>query len=198
MKTIIVDKPVRDVNGVFSALKNADPPFVALSVGSDTRKTYVYLDESEEKDPTDIVFGWQDTPELRVKSTAASGLGAPEVPADEVSVHDLLIQKVTPAGEVVLGDERLLVTSPNPVHISTPRPRLADGMVVVQIGPSKLVGEALIDVSDPDGVMKSSKLIVRFTLPKPKLKELGLEPTPEPVAEKKGGIMAVFRRILGI
>jgi hypothetical protein len=199
MKTIVVDKPVRDVDGVFGALKKADPPFVALSVGSDRRKTYVYLDESEEKDPTDIVLGWQDTPELRVKSTAASGsLGAPEVPADEVSVHDLLIQKVTPAGDVVLGDDKILVTSPHPVNISTSRPRLVDGMVVVQVGPSKLVGEALIDVSDPNGVMKGSKLVIRFTLPKPKPKELELEPVLEPVVEKKGGIMAVFRRILGI
>ena len=199
MKTIVIEKPVRDVDGVFGALKNSDPPFIALSVGSDQRKTYVYLDESEEKDPTDIVLGWKDTPELRVKSTTPSGpLGVPEVPADEVSVHDLLIQKVTPAGEVVLGDDRVLVTSPHPVSISAPRPRLVDGMVVVQVGPSKLVGEALIDVSDPNGVMKGSKLIVRFTLPRPKPKELELEPVLEPVPEKRGGIMAVFRRILGI
>jgi len=199
MKTVVIDKPVRDVDGVFGALKRADPPFVALSVGSDTRKTYVYLDESEEKDPTDIVLGWKDAPELRVKSTAISGpLGIPEVPADEVSVHDLLIQKVTPSGEVVFGDDRVLVTSPHPVNISTSRPRLVDGMTMVQIGPSKLVGEALIDVSDPGGVMKGSKLVIRFTLPKPKPKELELEPVLEPVVEKRGGIMAVFRRILGI
>lgn len=199
MKTIVVDKPVRDVDGVFGVMKKSDPPFLVLSVGSDPRKTYVYLDESEEKDPTGIVLEWKDDPELRVKSTAPTGaLGVPEVPADGVAVHDLLIQKVTPAGEVVLGDERVVVSTPHMVNISVLRPRLVDGMATVQVGPSKMAGEAIIDVTDPDLGMKSSKLLIRFTIPKPKPQELEFEPALEPVIEKKGGIMAVFRRILGI
>jgi hypothetical protein len=202
MKTITVDKPVRDVDGVFRALKNADPPFVALSVGADQKKTYVYLDEGEEKDPTEIVLGWQDAPEIRVKSTAPLGsLGIPEVQADGLEVHDLLIRKTTPSGEVVPGDERVLISTPHMVNISMLRPRLNEGMATVQIGPSKIHGEALVEVSDPDGVMKSSKLIVRFLLPKAKPPEPVPEPGQEPAGEKvekKGGIMAVFRRILGI
>lgn len=199
MKTIVVDKPTRDVDGVFGALKKADPPFFVLSVGADPKKTYVYLDEAEDRDPTEIVLGWKDVPELWVKSTAPLGtLGVPEVQADGVEVHDLLIRKVNPSGEVLPGDERVLVSTPHMVNISMLRPRLSEGMTMVQIGPSKMAGEAVIDVSDPDHGMKGSKLIVRFTTPKAKPREPALEPVPEPVVEKKGGIMAVFRRILGI
>jgi hypothetical protein len=194
MKTITVPKPVRDVDGLVRAFQQADPPFAVVSVATDPRQTYVYLEDSEEKDPAPIVESWVDRPELKVAATGQIGsFGVAEALANDLDVHTVLIQKVDPAGNVVDGSEKLSVTTPQGVMLSEASPRLSEGMAMIQVGPSAKVGDCLIEVTDRSGKMKPVKLPLRF-VPRPS----DQEPNPVPAPEKKGGIMAAIRRILGI
>jgi len=51
---------VRDLGGLYIDLRKKE--FAVKNVGMDGRGTYVYLEESEEKDPTGIVREWVDKP----------------------------------------------------------------------------------------------------------------------------------------
>jgi hypothetical protein len=194
MKTITVPRPVRDVNGLVRALKQSDPPFAVVSVGTDPRQTYIYLEDAEDKNPAPIVEGWVDYPELKVASTGQAGLlGVSEALSNGIDVHTVLIQKTDPSGNVVEGSEKLSVTTPHGVTLSDASPKLSDGMAMVQVGPSEKAGDFLIEVSDRSGKMKSVKVPLRFVK-----QRVDQEPNQAPVIEKKGGIMATIRRILGI
>lgn len=59
-KTVQVDSKVEDLWGLYADLRRAS--FLVKNVGSDERGTYVYLDPSEEKDPTPIVEAWNGRP----------------------------------------------------------------------------------------------------------------------------------------
>lgn len=59
-KIVKVPVKVDDVMGLLIDLKKSG--FAALNVGSDPVNTYVYLDPSEEKDPTSIVESWAGRP----------------------------------------------------------------------------------------------------------------------------------------
>src|SRR3990170_2619222 len=112
MKSIVIEKPIRDVDGVLNLLKAQDPPFAIMSVGTDPKRTYIYLDDDEARDPSPFIRDWQDAPELRVSAAGAPGLlGVVDVPSNGSDVHTILIEKVTPAGEIVPGNEKLLVSS---------------------------------------------------------------------------------------
>jgi len=59
-KMVTVPLKVEDVMGLLIDLKKGG--FSVLNVGSDLGNTYVYLDPSEEKDPTSVVESWVGKP----------------------------------------------------------------------------------------------------------------------------------------
>lgn len=71
-KIVKVPVWVEDVMGLLIDLKKGG--FAALNVGSDPGNTYVYLDPSEEKDPTSLVESWagKSTPPLDDKEAWAA------------------------------------------------------------------------------------------------------------------------------
>lgn len=208
MKPIVIERPTRDVNGLMRLLQAQDPPFAVMSVGADSRRTYLYLDDDETRDPAPIVQEWKDAPELQVSVAGTPGhLGVVEVAANGIDVHVLTIRKTTPTGEVIPGNERINVSTRSAVKISDARPRLVDGVTVVEVGPYERPGEARIDVTDSSGKMSGASVTLRFTRKKP-------EPPPEPVVEEspvdpeavemtsdpeaQGGIWSTLKRILRI
>jgi len=194
MKTVIVEKAVRDVDGILDALKKSDPPFAAVSVGADRRRTYIFLEDLESKDPSGLVMGWSDKPELRLTSTAPVGtLGIPEVVANDVDVHTLLIQKTTPGGDVLPGEDRIVLRTRHRVNISSMRVKLSEGMAMVKVGPSSAPGEAVVEVMDSEGVMTNASILLRFVSPKPTPHE-----SASPKPEKKGGVLETLRKLIGI
>lgn len=194
MKTVQVPRPIRDVNGLLSAFRKVDPPFGIVSVGTDPRTTYVYLEDHEGRDPAPIVEAWMDEPELRASATGQVGAqNIVEALANGVDVHTLLIQKTDPAGTVIPGDERLVITVPEGLTVSDAAPRLNEGMVMIQIGPSTKSGDFKVEVTDKAGKLRATKLPLRF------VRNHAVE-TPEvaPTPVRKGGIMEAIRRWLGI
>jgi hypothetical protein len=59
-KVIEVPARVRDLAGLLFSLQKAD--FSVQNVGADSEKTYVHLEESEEKDPSPVVLEWAEKP----------------------------------------------------------------------------------------------------------------------------------------
>lgn len=55
-KKVLVEAPVEDLWGLYADLRRAS--FMVKNVAYDHRGTYVYMDPSEEKDPTSIVQSW--------------------------------------------------------------------------------------------------------------------------------------------
>lgn len=195
MKTVKVERPVRDVDGLLETLRKAEPPFGVVSVGTDPRATYVYLEDHEGRDPSPIVQGWVDNPELRASATGQLGpQNVVEALANGVDVHTVLIQKVDSTGNVIAGDEKILVAAPEGLAVSERTPRLNEGMVMIQVGPSTKSGDFSVTVSDRAGKLKSATLPLRFVA----------RHSPDnsqevaPAIEKKGGVMAAIRRWLGI
>lgn len=213
MKEITVEKPVRDVNGLMRLLRAQDPPFEVVSVGADSARTYLYMDEGEQRDPAPIVQDWKDAPELQISVAGTPGhLGAMEVVANGKDVHILTIKKVTPTGEIVPGNEKLHITVRGAHKISNTRPRLVDGIVVVEVGPCDNPTEAIISVTDPAEKMSGASVMLRFTRKKPEppaelpmLDALQAEATAAveeldvvSVPERKGSIWSTLKRILRI
>lgn len=56
-KTVLVEAHVEDLCGLYIDLRKAS--FLVKNVATDRRGTYVYLDPSEEKDPSPIVENWK-------------------------------------------------------------------------------------------------------------------------------------------
>lgn len=194
MKTIQVPKPIRNVDGLLAELKKADPPFGVVSVGTDPRSTYIYLEDHEDRDPAPIVQAWVDDPELKAIATGQVGIqGVAEALANGVDVHTILIQKVDPAGNVVPGAEKLTISAPPGIPVSDSAPKLSEGMVMIQVGPSQKTGDFSVMVSDRSGKLKKAVLPLRFVA-----KQTPVEPEEKPTIETKGGVMAAIRRWLGI
>jgi hypothetical protein len=133
-------------------------------------------------------------PELQVSSTGDPGMfGVVEALSNGVDSHTILIKKTDPAGNVVDGSEELLIEASHRVALSDATPKLSEGMAMIRIGPSENVVDFTIEVSDRSGNMPPVKLPLRFVKQK-----ADQEPMTPPAIEKKGGLMAVIRRILGI
>jgi len=82
MKTISTDAIIEDLYGLVEDLRKRS--FGVLNVATDQRGTYVYLDDSEEKDPLPIVLEWVGKPatkmtlkewQARVKASQAKDEG---------------------------------------------------------------------------------------------------------------------------
>jgi hypothetical protein len=55
-KVIEIPSQVRDLAGLYFDLRKAE--FAVRNVGAGPEKTYVYLDDAEEKDPSALVLEW--------------------------------------------------------------------------------------------------------------------------------------------
>lgn len=60
MKTITTAAVVEDLYGVLEDLKKRD--FDVLNIATDPRGTYIYLHDSEDKDPVPVVMEWVGKP----------------------------------------------------------------------------------------------------------------------------------------
>ncbi len=60
VRSIAVPGQVKDLYGLYVALRRSS--FAVRNVGADERSTYVYLEESEGKDPVPIVESWLGRP----------------------------------------------------------------------------------------------------------------------------------------
>lgn len=61
MKVSSIASKVDDLYGLYVDLKKAE--FKVKNVGADSRGTYVYLDDAEEKDPASLIESWVGQPE---------------------------------------------------------------------------------------------------------------------------------------
>jgi hypothetical protein len=192
MKQVVIEKPVRDVDGLLKALRSATPPFDALSVASDPKRTYVYLQSWEENDPTPLVKAWEDIPELSVSIVGNQGPdGIYEALADGMDAHTLLIRKLNAEGQEIGGNETLRVEVPDGVEVSPPKPVLSEGQVMVKIGPASSPTEFQASVLDYGKRMRSVTIRLRF---------VGHAPSGEPIVQKdppKRGFLAILKRLIG-
>lgn len=163
MKQVSVEKPVRDVDGLLKALRKANPPFDVLSVASDPKRTYVYLQTWEENDPTEIVKAWEDIPELSITIVGNQGSdGVHEALADGADAHTLLVRKVTAEGLEVDGTETLHVELPEGVECIPAKPTLSGGQVMVKVGPSRKAFDFSATIVDPGKRVRPSTVKLRF------------------------------------
>lgn len=204
MKTVVIEKPTKDVDGLLTELRKVGP---VVSVASDPRRTYIYLDDDQEIDPSPAVKAWEDEHELHIESmNPVAPDGIPAATADQSDVHTVMIQKTKSSGEVVQDNTKLLITTPQPVPLSMSKVRLENGLASITVGPSKKIGDVLIDVSDTSGKMKSARLVVRFVSPpheKPEAFEEKIgevvearDDTPPEVRHQRG-VWAKIRSMLG-
>ncbi len=197
MKQIVVEKPVRDVDGLLKALRSATPPFDALSVASDPKRTYVYLQSWEENDPTPIVQAWEDIPELSVTIVGNQGQdGVNEAFADGVDAHTLLIRKVNAEGVEIGGNEPIRLEVPSGIEVTPARPVLSEGQVMVKIGPAKAPIEFRATVLDHSKRMSPATVKLRFVSRGPDGSAKNGEASVLKDAPKRG-FMALLKRLVG-
>lgn len=177
MKSIVVQKPVRDMQRLLEALRKSDPPFSVVTIGLDERRTYVYLDDKEDKDPTPLVEAWKDEAYLRVVTPGdAAPDGIHEALAGTSEKFDVSIEKVShETGEVLPGDEELQVTVKSPEGSSCRKERLVKGRLSLGIGPCRMPGAVQVSAVDRSIRLGSVHLAARFV-------ETRMPPLPVPEA----------------
>lgn len=179
MRTLVVEKPVRDVEGLWGAIRAADPDLGILSVGADARRTYLYIEDTEPRDPSAHVWEWTDLPELRLLAQEPPGAdGVAETAADGEACHTVLVEKVAVEGGVLPGDEKLVLVNPENVSVTPRSLALVDGRATVLFGPSKETGEFTVEVRDAAGRLRPARVRLRFVRRRP------LPPAPAQPAEE--------------
>lgn len=99
-KIVTIPGQVHDVNGLYIDLKKA--LFAVRNVGGDERLTYVYLEPSEEKDPTEIAMQWVGKPLPERTRTFLRRRNAEFEEAEKVVLPELGIPvEVTPDGALI-------------------------------------------------------------------------------------------------
>lgn len=185
MKRIVFDRPTKNVEGLLTELRKIGP---VITVASDPRKTYVYLEKDSELDLKPFMKTWEDVPEIRVESmNAVDSDGIPIAVADGKDVHTLVIQKTTIEGEVIPDGTKIVVTSPQPVTITPGKFRLKDGLASITVGPSDKVGNVVLSVQDSSKKMKVVTSKIRF-IGKP-------APAPPPVPDAPSQPVAVKEKL---
>lgn len=121
MKKISTDAIVEDLYGLVEDLKKRS--FGVLNVATDQRGTYVYLNDSEEKDPLPVVMEWvgKPAPKMTLKEWQARVKAAQaQAPGDKKSflgkIMGFLMRKKEPEARVV----GTLFEAPDPVASDTP------------------------------------------------------------------------------
>lgn len=163
MKTVVVEKPVRDIHGVIAALRENDPPFAVVNVGADAQRTYVYLEDYEDKDPTSVVEGWKDVDVLRLSVKAPLGPDdVPEAKADGQEVHEVSVEKFDDdTNEPLDGNEWIVAVATGCAPMRT-HMRLKDGRAVLRVGPSPEPGEVVLRVHDAHLKLGAAEVRLRF------------------------------------
>jgi hypothetical protein len=83
MKSIKIDGAVKDVYPLLKALKSATPPYKVLGVGVDNRCTYINLEDSEQRDPTDLAISLFPELKLVANVNIVSGIVATGAEAED-------------------------------------------------------------------------------------------------------------------
>jgi len=188
MKTLIFERPTKDVDGLLVELRKIGP---VISVASDPRRTYVYLPQDVALNVKPVVRIWEDVPEIRVESMNPAGPdGASVAMADGTDSHSLLVQKTTSQGELIQDDMKIVVSSESAVKITPAKGRLEKGLLSVAVGPSVQAGDVLLEVRDAAGRMKAASVRLRFVVPA----ETPPPAAPDAVSE---GMWQKLKRVLG-
>lgn len=177
MRSVIVEKPVHDMNRLLEALRSSDPPFSVIAIGVDERRTYVYLNDKEEKDPTPVVQAWKDEAYLRLTtSQEVAPDGIPEALTGAIERFAILIEKVShETQEVLPGDEEMQIRIKTPEGSSCEKKRLVKGKLSLSIGPSKTQGDVQVSAIDRKIRLGSAELKARFV-------DLRTPPAPPEIA----------------
>lgn len=209
MKVVVVERPVKDVDGVLVALRSEKPPLDVITVGTDDQHTYIYLADRETRSPKSKVLEWKDKPELRL--TFDSPL---RIPADGKSTARITVTHCDPlTGVPVNARVKVDVSSRRRLPVSKSRISMKDGQFSITIGPSNVIGDDVVEVTDPSWVLKTVQ--ARFTFievpppPPPPASAVSKLPTVvkgKPVSDKKKAaqdenekrpsVWTVFRKII--
>ncbi len=186
MKHVIVERPVKDIEGLLAALQKEMPSSV-MSVASDPSKTYVYLQDTAQEDPTEQVMEWKDPPELMVVIEG-------DLPvADGKSRASVIVSYVEPfTKEPQLGKFKVRVSSKLGLKLSPRKLSLKTGRAVLEVGPAK---EPLVDtiyINDPVKHLSQVSIDIPFSEVQPFPESEGGETVVPP---KGAGVWSVFRRL---
>jgi len=165
MKTaVIANKRVYETGRLKAALGAAGFAVVNVASRQTPPTTYVYLEDAETKDPAAVVAAYQNPAKLEIVSNKPVGVGGvPEAQANGSDTHVLTIKKVDrDTGQVVAGSEQLQVLPSQLVVVSPSKPTLSAGQATATIGPSAAVGEFVVKVCDPAGVLVEASARLRF------------------------------------
>jgi hypothetical protein len=206
MKTVVFNRPTKDVDGLLVEFRKVTGP--VISVASDHRNTYVYMDDDSSLDLSAVMREWEDVPAFRVESmNRAAADGIPIAAADGVDTHTIIIQKTNRDGDVIQGRARVFVSSAQPVKVSRNKVKLEGGVASITVGPSVEAGDVILDVRDPMGKIPPEKIAVRFVLPqgnpKPAAGSTGQEGKPLSVeagqleGAEESGVWSKIKAILG-
>lgn len=66
MKTVRIEGRVQDLTGLYIALRRA--LFDVKNVGAGPASTFIYLDDAEERDPSEIAASWVGKPPMRMQT----------------------------------------------------------------------------------------------------------------------------------
>lgn len=166
MKTYEYKKLTYRVDVLQKALEDAS--FLVIGVvsrQSNPPKILVHLEDGETKDPGQIVTTHVDPGFLDVIPDKPAGLdGTPEAIANGVDKHTLtIIKKDFVSQTLTPGIETLQVIPSQMIQVSPSQPKLVNGFVTVQIGPSLLCGTIFLSIIDKGGKLKGKTVPVRFT-----------------------------------
>lgn len=111
-KVIEVQTRVPDLAGLFFDLQKSE--FSVRNVGGDAVKTYVYLEQSEEKDPTPVVTAWADKPApTRTEMSARAIRWKAELEAFRARKEEEARKaEAAEAARIAAADEAMLVDEP--------------------------------------------------------------------------------------
>ena len=164
MKTVIVEKEVRDPAGLLASIRASDSGYRVLNVGVDARRTYVYLEPGEERDPAPLVHAWRDPAVIRLGITnRVAPDGVLEALSNGADLFRIEIDKVDPdTGEGLPGEEDLRIRIRGPRGVSIERLRLANGRATVPIGPCDRPGPVQVLAWDPRLKLGRAGINLRF------------------------------------
>lgn len=187
MRQVDVGRPVKDVDGVLIALKKTMPDAI-VSVASDGKKTYVYLKDGTEEDPTGQVMDWRDKPELMAMSSPIPSIADGASKASVTVLYaDAFLKKPQ------RGNFKVVVSSQKKLKLSTRKFSMKTGRMTFEVGPTITPGTDVIRLEEPRSRLLMAEVTVEFVAP-PFESDDSKVRTSVPV--KKKGIWSVFRRVV--
>lgn len=176
MKTVKFDLAVNDIYRLNEMLRSADPPYAVLGVGVDGRCTYINLDDSEQRDPTDLVKGLCPQSGLRLGSRNRHGIdGIPVALADGKERIEIDVYKVDPTtGFVSSVSERVKLKVSGGVSLPQDTVEVTNGMGLIAVGPTGQEGEYEVTAQDASGV----PAVLRIRFIRPEKDGSSLNPSP--------------------